>query len=251
MRKRILAISAALGLVALAGLGGGSLAAPDTALQWSVFGIGGGASSSTNYASGATLGQAGPIGPASSTNYNLGAGFWYGGCGDFDADAACDPQDMEDDGDGFSDVNEAGTPLCSGVVNNDNFDDTVVNDGCPGGPPQDGSFSEAQFKVGTGSLDPCGNNGWPLELVSTPAFTANRYNISDLGSFVSGIRKLGKNPNQAGFDARWDLVPGNSGLAGSGWINTVDLAATTGGVTGSPRMLGGVRALNQLCPYPP
>ena len=114
-----------------------------------------------------------------------------------------------------------------------------------------GTFSEAQFKIGTGSADPCGNNGWPLELVSTPAFTANKYNISDLGSFVSGVRKLGKNPNQAGFDARWDLEPGHSGLAASGWINIVDLGKTTGGATAFPPMLGGARVLNQECPFPP
>jgi hypothetical protein len=116
---------------------------------------------------------------------------------------------------------------------------------------QVGAFAEAQFKIGTGSLDPCGNNGWPLELVSTPASTANKFNISDLGSFVAPVRRLGKNPNQAGFSSRWDLVPGNSGLVSSGWINIVDLGATVSGVSGFPPMLGGVKALNQLCPYPP
>ena len=68
---------------------------------------------------------------------------------------------------------------------------------------------------------------------------------------MSGVRKLGKNPNQVGFDSRWDLEPGNSGLTGSGWINIVDLGKTTGGVSGFPPMLGGARALNELCPYPP
>jgi hypothetical protein len=198
--------------------------------------------------------------------------------GNFDGDGQGDACDPEDDGDGFTDVVEFGTPLCGANVNHDEaFDvgDTLVNDGCPAvgpaesgadctdatdndadgafndGCPQAGSFSEAQFKIGTGSLDPCGNNGWPLELVSTPTSTANKYNISDLGSFVAPNRRLGKNPDQFGFSSRWDLVPGNSNLASSGWINIVDLGATTAGATGFPPMLGGVRALNQVCPFPP
>ena len=197
-------------------------------------------------------------------------------CGDFDADTVSNCSDAEDDGDGFTDEAEAGIALCKNAVNDDAFETETlffVNDGCPeigiretncggaldndldgyinDGCPKDGLYSEADFRIGTGSQDPCGNNGWPLELVSTPSFTANRYNISDLGSFVSGVRKLGKNPGQAGFDSRWDLEPGNSGLTGSGWINIVDLGKTTGGVTAFPPMLGGVKVLNQPCPFPP
>jgi hypothetical protein len=99
-------------------------------------------------------------------------------------------------------------------------------------------------------MDPCGTNGWPLDLVGTPP-SVNEYDIVDLGSFVAPIRRLGKNPNQVGFSSRWDLVPGNSGLPNSGWINIVDLAATSGGATGFPPMLGGAKALNQVCPFPP
>jgi hypothetical protein len=251
MRNRTLALAAALGLLAIASISVGSLfAAPDTSLPWSVFGSGGDTASSTNYHAAATLGQAGPIGAASSASYDLGAGFWYGGCADLDADAACDAQDTEDDGDGFADAAESGEPLCNGG-NHDSFDDNVIDDGCANGPGQAGDFSEAQFKIGTGSLDPCGNNGWPLELVSSPAGTANRYNISDLGSFVAPTRRLGKNPPDAGFSSRWDLEPGNSGLTTSGFINVVDLGKTSAGGTAFPRMLGGAKALNQLCPYPP
>ena len=68
--------------------------------------------------------------------------------------------------------------------------------------------------------------------------------ISDLGSFVSGVRKLGKNPNQTGFSSRWDLVPGNSNLTSSGWINIVDLTAVVSGASGFPPMLGGAKAMN-------
>jgi hypothetical protein len=66
-----------------------------------------------------------------------------------------------------------------------------------------GTFSEGQFKIGTGHLDPCGNNGWPLDLVST-GISANRFDIVDLGSFVAGAggRKLNTNPGETGFSSR-------------------------------------------------
>ena len=46
-------------------------------LSWHVVSGGGGPMSSTNYAINGTIGQA-AIGPAVSTNYDLGAGYWYG-----------------------------------------------------------------------------------------------------------------------------------------------------------------------------
>jgi glucose/arabinose dehydrogenase len=115
----------------------------------------------------------------------------------------------------------------------------------------DGFEGTAEPAITTTDQDPCGNNGWPLELVSTPASTANRYNISDLGSFIAPIRRLGTSENDTGFSARWDLEPGDSGLPTSGWINVVDLGKTNAGTTAFPPMLGGRKALNQLCPYPP
>jgi len=46
-------------------------------LERSVIGSAGNSSSSTSYLLGSTLGQSSPIGPSNSTNYKLGAGFWY------------------------------------------------------------------------------------------------------------------------------------------------------------------------------
>jgi hypothetical protein len=154
------------------------------------------------------------------------------------------------DGDGFTGRVEAGSPLCIGAVNDDSFEDAVVNDGCPGGPLQAGAFSEAGAKIATSQQDPCGTTGWPLERVTT-GLSANRYDISDLATFVAPVRRMGKNPNQAGFDARWDFAPGPGVLPAQGWINILDLATTTSGTTGSPPMLGGARAINQTCPWPP
>ena len=158
-----------------------------------------------------------------------------------------DLPNADSDGDGFTNKAESGIPLCNGV-NNDGFDDTVVDDGCPGGPNMAGTYSEGQFKIGTGSLDPCGSNGWPLDLVST-GISVNEVDIVDLASFVSGVRKLDKNPNEAGFDSRWDVVPGRTF---GKFINTADLAAFVGGVTGFPPMLSGARAFNgPPCPPTP
>jgi hypothetical protein len=166
--------------------------------------------------------------------------------------ATADPNACpDDDNDGFTDVNEGGTPLCNGV-NNDAFDaggtDNVADDGCPGGPSQVGSFSEAQFKIGTNGLDPCGNNGWPLDLNSS-GFSANKVDIVDLGTFVTGVRKLNTNPGETGFDSRWDLVPGTTTAK---FINIVDMATMVTGVTARPPMLGGVKALGGPgCPFAP
>lgn len=46
-------------------------------LSWHTMGGGGGPMSSTSYALNGTMSQA-SIGPAESTNYDLGAGYWYG-----------------------------------------------------------------------------------------------------------------------------------------------------------------------------
>jgi hypothetical protein len=51
--------------------------AADTQLATSVIGSAGGQASSTNFVVKSTLGQSTPIGPSTSTNYQVGAGFWY------------------------------------------------------------------------------------------------------------------------------------------------------------------------------
>ncbi len=160
------------------------------------------------------------------------------------ADPAACP---DDDNDGFTDEAEAGSPLCAGSANDDSFEDTVVNDGCPGGPAQSGAYSEAQFNIGTGSLDPCGNNGWPAELAGGD----NRIKLQDVTSFaVPAPKKLNTSPGMTGFDPRWDLVPGQR--AGLFWISLQDLTALTAGPAAYPPMLGGARAFNgPPCPFPP
>ena len=162
-------------------------------------------------------------------------------------DGCHDSPGQDFDADGYSDDREEGSVLCNGI-NSDAFDDAIADDGCPGGPALAGSFSEAQFRIGTRAFDPCGQDAWPSDLVST-GISVNRVNIVDLASFVSGVRKLDKNPNEAGFDSRWDLVPGTT--VGK-FINISDLAAIVGGATGFPPMLNGAKAYaGPPCPLAP
>ncbi len=155
------------------------------------------------------------------------------------------------DGDGWSGSREAGAPLCGNGLNDDGVvfggaDDGVVDDGCPGGPAQVGLYSEAQFNIGLGDQDPCGNNGWPGEL----AGGNNLVNLQDVTSFVvPAPRKFGTSPGAPAFNSRWDLNPGP---AGGVWIALNDITTLTAGSTSRPPMLGGVRAFNgPVCPWPP
>ncbi|KPL17754.1 MAG: hypothetical protein AMJ92_11155 [candidate division Zixibacteria bacterium SM23_81] len=52
-------------------------AAADAQLATSVMGSAGGQGSSANFIVKSTLGQSTPIGPSTSTNFGVGAGFWY------------------------------------------------------------------------------------------------------------------------------------------------------------------------------
>ena len=75
-RRTILLV---IGLLCGLALVGSALAQISTnyGLRWHVIGDGGGHMASTNYAVNSTLGQP-AIGPATSTGYRLGAGYWYG-----------------------------------------------------------------------------------------------------------------------------------------------------------------------------
>ncbi len=150
----------------------------------------------------------------------------------YDGDALGDACEDEDDGDGYTDAMEAGTPLCNGV-NNDPFDaggmDTAVDDGCPGGPALVGTYSEAEFNTGTSSLGRCEAGGtatpsahWPADLAAAAGFSEDKINISDLAVFVAPFRRIGTKPGDALFSARYDVVPGTT--FGMPWINIVDLS---------------------------
>jgi hypothetical protein len=114
-------------------------------------------------------------------------------CSDYDSDGLSSSNDIEDDGDGFTDVAEAGSPLCLYAANDDArvypvfpgplaADDGLVNDGCPSrgtaesacadaldndldggvndGCPQAGAWAERSFKLGTSHAGRCGQAGF-------------------------------------------------------------------------------------------
>jgi CSLREA domain-containing protein len=156
--------------------------------------------------------------------------------------------DADDDDDGYTDIAEAGTPLCGNALDDDS--DGTTDDGCPAGPAQLGPFSEAQFKIGTGPMDPCGLTGWPSDLVSgSIPNSTNALTIADITGFLGPVRRLDKNPGQTGFDSRWDVAPGRSGIGA--FLNIVDITTLLGGTTGNPPMFGNTRAFGKTCPYPP
>jgi hypothetical protein len=118
---------------------------------------------------------------------------------------------------------------CSNSTDNDG--DSYVNDGCP----QAGVFSEAQFKIGTNSLNRCGagdegtgvpSSAWPSDLYSggTPSST-DKINILDLSSFLApaAVRRIGTSPGNGPFSSRWDLQPGHGVF--NQFINATDIVA--------------------------
>ncbi len=221
--------------VFFAGTAGGAFISEDGGLTWSAFGSGLAGEARK------VLSLAVACGSVITVYAGTGDGIWQNSFDPPTGNADCD-------GDGFTAVAEEGSPLCENGVNDDSLDDTVANDGCPGGPPQAGSFSEAQFHIGTSDQDSCGASGWPLDIVGT-SISANKLDILDLGSFIAPVRRFDTSPGDPAFDPRWDLIPGTA--IGGSWINILDLGAYITGTTGNPPMLLGARAFNQKCQYPP
>jgi len=115
---------------------------------------------------------------------------------------------------------------------------------------QEGSYSEAQFSIGTGPLAPCAagaipatSPSWPSDLASggTPDST-DKVTVLDIVSFVAPLRRLDSSPGDPEFSPRWDLVPGR-GFLGD-WINIGDLTALLAGPSGYPAMFAGARAFS-------
>jgi hypothetical protein len=215
-----------------------------------------------------------------------GVGDDYGDACDADADGdgvcnagvqgpggyTCTGTDPDDDGDGYSDIDEAGAPLCASNVNDDNLDDTRVNDGCPAsgaaettctgaadedgdtlindGCATNGSFGEGSFKIGTGALARCHagsvtnpSPSWPSDFISgsTPDST-DVTNILDLTSLLAPTRRLDTSPGHPDFLMRYDLMPGKGTF--TDWINITDLTALIAGDSGFPHMFGNGKAFN-------
>jgi hypothetical protein len=133
---------------------------------------------------------------------------------DFDADDQGDACDLEDDGDGYPDA--------------------------------------AELLIGTGTLDPCGHDGWPSNLhddPNPPLPTVNKVDIFDITSFLAPERRLDTVQADTLYDARWDLIPGPAGLPPND-INILDLTALFAGLSGFPPMFNFGPAYDKTCPYP-
>jgi hypothetical protein len=162
------------------------------------------------------------------------------------------------DGDGVADAFDN----CPAVVNGgqDNGDGDAsgdVCDACPAtGDPglcldddSDGYLDSHEALIGTGALDPCGNDGWPSNLYDSPPLNVNRVSIQDVTSFLAPDRRLGTDLGAYPDNARWDLVPGPGVLATD--LNIQDLTALLGGDTGYPPMFAYSPALGKTCPVAP
>jgi hypothetical protein len=135
----------------------------------------------------------------------------------------------------------------------EDYDGVVDIDGCHDSPGEDfdgdGYTDEDEaLSIGTDAGYPCGINGWPSNL-NDDGFSFNRLDILDVTSFVAPVRHFEKSPGDPGFDARWDIRPGAGGFPK--WINITDITTLTAGPTGNPPMLGGARAFDRDCPFPP
>jgi glucose/arabinose dehydrogenase len=187
---------------------------------------------------------------------------------DTDGDGAGDACDADDDNDGILDADETtcGSDPLNGASLPERIDgvfagvdddgDTEIDEPLPPGSEdfdcdRDGFTGATEMHIGLDDRDPCGNDGWPLDLyASTPGgFQYNMVNIQDLGSYVTPVRRMNTSENDDGFDIRWDLVPGSTF---GEQINVADLSALVTGATGYPPMLEGVRAFaGPSCPWAP
>jgi hypothetical protein len=171
------------------------------------------------------------------------------------------PLDSDEDSDGLRDINEGpcgSDPLLASSLPErldtpaDDDGDTLVNEALPPGAEAydcdgDGYTGTVEAHVTTSDQDPCGGSGWPSDLVPG-GFQPNALNVQDVASFLTPVRRIGKSPPHADYNARWDLVPG--GTIG-GAINVQDIAATIAGPSGYPPMFGGARAFGKACPWAP
>jgi uncharacterized protein YkwD len=111
----------------------------------------------------------------------------------------------------------------------------------------DGFANTTEIALATNFADDCGNfdttkpgapsKNWPADLASGPS--ANQVDLSDITSFVAPVRRVNTSSGQAGFDARWDLVPGASAFG-----TTINIQDVTALATVAPPMFGGARAFD-------
>jgi hypothetical protein len=110
----------------------------------------------------------------------------------------------------------------------------------------DGFSNSAEVTITTNFAGSCGNfdltkpghpsKNWPADLSSEGA-SANKVDVQDITSFVAPVRRLNASPGDAGYDVRWDIVPGAGAFPHV--VNMQDLTAL---ITVTPPMFSGTRA---------
>jgi len=148
------------------------------------------------------------------------------GCADYPADSGCSDS---------NDIIESGGS-CPAPVPPSPPSQNIDSDG-------DGFSDYDEVRLGTDPFDNCGLGAWPLDFVWGGVLNStNRINIVDLTSFLVPIMRLGTNVGDPDYDVRWDLVEG-AGVLGTD-INIQDLIAMITGPTAYPPMLGGAKAFD-------
>ena len=117
-------------------------------------------------------------------------------------------------------------------ANQANWDADPLGDVCDESD-SDGFLDSGELHVGTNPGQRCGVSGWPADLFDGPP-AVNRITLQDLASYIAPVRRLGSSPGDAGYNKRWDIVPGNGGFGKD--INVADVAYI---VTVTPDMFGG------------
>ncbi len=112
----------------------------------------------------------------------------------------------------------------------------------------DGFTNAVEIAIATNFSQNCGNfdtskpgspsRNWPADLASETT-SADRVDMSDIGSFLAPVRRVNTSPGDAGYDVRWDLVPG-AGI----FDHVVNLQDIISLVTLKPAMFGGASAFN-------
>jgi hypothetical protein len=138
---------------------------------------------------------------------------------------------LDNDGDTLIDLLD-GTAAAASTLDDCRPPDAVFTSGED--TDGDGSRDEAEIHMGTDPLGRCAkgfetgggpppSSDWPSDLRGDSAFTGDKINVSDLGTFTAQ-GKNGKSPGTAGFDRRWDIRPGTT--VGT-WVGVADLAAVS------------------------
>ena len=185
------------------------------------------------------------------------------------------PEYPDDDGDGVYDIDEqncGGDPMNTSLhperldTPGDDDGDGGVNEPLPSGSEGfdcDGDGWIGSFEKGiygaanaASDQDPCGNNGWPSDLIGGE----NRLTIADINSFLTPFRSDGSfnkfghsvpDPRDAAI-GRWNLRQPSNGVIDIADLNRLNPAVNTS--IARPPMFGGQQAYftnGGQCPYAP